>query len=839
MTGTDKLAFNSYESTQAIPVIAIGASAGGIEALEAFFKPMSPDSGAAYVVIQHLDPNHKSILAEIIQRLTPMTVSQVESNITIVPNNVYVIPPNTRMALFNGKLQLFELDESIKLRLPIDFFFRSLADDLQGKAIGIVLSGTGSDGTLGLKEIKGAGGMIIAQDIASAGYDGMPRSAIATGLVDFILPPEKMPEILVSYLKQTFDTPSLPALATEPQMGEAVAQILLMIRLQTGHDFSHYKSSTIIRRIERLMAVNQIEQIADYVHFLQNNVIGIEALFRDMLIGVTCFFRDQEVFERLKQIIPLLFQERNANEGVRIWVPGCSTGEEAYSLAMLLHEYMETLKQAFKVQIFATDIDTQAVNQARLGIYPLTIAADVPESYLQRYFFKTDQDYPITKSLRDMLVFAQHNVTKDPPFSKLDLISCRNLLIYFDSTLQERVLNYFHFALLPAGYLVLGTSESLGKNERDYKIIDLAHKIFQTAEEQPAIRFKANMMASVTTPHLEPSLRNPVEAKPPTIREITETMLLEDWSPPCIVIDYHGTIRYVHGRTGKYLELSAGEVDRLDIIRSARDGLKMPLTTAIYRAVTQQREIYEPGVWVKTEGDDLLVNLTIKPLSHGYMNDKLLAVLFEEVTLNEAMSQMPLLPLEERDQKYGLIQQELNDTREYLQAAIEELKSSNEEMQSVNEELQSTNEELETSQEELKAVNEELLTINIELEKKVEELTWANNDLSNILNNIQIGIILLDDRFQIRRFNPAAQMGFHLIPGDIGRLITHVVSDLEYPTLFQDVETVFNTLTPHEIEIAAGDGQHYLMQIRPYRTSQNAIKGVVIAFASISGLRTE
>lgn len=837
MTGTNTGSFNANESPQAIPVIGIGASAGGIEALEAFFKELPPDSGAAFVVIQHLDPHHKSILAEIIQRFTPMHVIQVESNMSVVSNHVYVIPPNTRMALFNGKLQLFDLDENIRLRLPIDFFFRSLADDLHVKAVGIILSGTGSDGTLGLKEIKGAGGMIMAQEIASAGYDGMPRSAIATGLVDFILPPEKMPEILMSYLKQTFDSTPLPTVSTEPQMSDAVAQILLMIRLQTGHDFSHYKSSTIIRRIERLMAVNQIEDIADYVRFLQNNVIGIEALFRDMLIGVTSFFRDKDVFERLKQIMPLLFQERHANEGVRIWVPGCSTGEEAYSLAMLLHEYMETLKQAFKVQIFATDIDTQAVNQARLGIYPLTIAADVPEAYLQRYFFKTDQDYRITKSLRDMLVFAQHNVTKDPPFSKLDLISCRNLLIYFDTTLQERVLSYFHFALLPAGYLVLGTSESVGKNERDFKTIDLAHKIFQTAEDQPAIRFKANMMVSVE-PHLETNLRHSAN-KPPSIREITEAMLLADWSPACIVIDYQGTIRYVHGRTGKYLELSAGEVDKLDIIRSAREGLKMPLTTAIYRAITQQREIYEPGVWIKTERDDLLVNLTIKPLNHGYMNDNLLAVLFEEVTLNEAISQMPLLPMEDRDQKYGLIQQELNDTREYLQAAIEELKSSNEEMQSVNEELQSTNEELETSQEELRAVNEELLTINAELEKKVEELTWANNDLSNILNNIQIGIILLDDRFQIRRYNPAAQMGFHLIPGDIGRLITHVVSNLEYPTLFQDIETVFNTLTPHEIDITAGNGQHYLMQIRPYRTSQNAIKGVVIAFTSISGLQIE
>ena len=797
----------------------------------------------AFVIIQHLAPNHESILAQIIQRYTQMNVQQAKNDMEVVANNVYVIPPNTMMALFNGRLQTLPPPDDIKIRLPVDYFFRSLALDMHERAIGIILSGTASDGTLGLKAIKEENGLIMVQDPVSALYDGMPRNAIATGLVDFILSAEAMPEQLATYRRLALDPNR--SLVTLPQsvVSEALQQILFLIRSQTGQDFFHYKESTIRRRIERLMAVNQIEKIEDYVRFLQNNPIGIEALFRDMLIGVTSFFRDKEVFESLKEsVIPLLFKNRRANQPIRIWVPGCSTGEEAYSIAILMREQMLALRQEFKVQIFATDIDANAVDRARMGVYPTNIALDVPEQYLSQYFLDTSNGYQIIKSVREMLVFAFHSVTQDPPFSKLDLISCRNLLIYLDNELQSKVISYFHFSLSPGGFLLLGSSESLGNHEHQFwhrGTHHLQHKLFQRVLTTPIPRFRTEI-PSLSTPSEKSG--HPITSTPPnlTLRETTEAMLLKDWTPTCIIINYEGQLLYVHGRTGKYLEISTGETHQLDIIRSAREGFKTALTTAIYRAITQQREIYEPGLRVKDNGVETFFNLTVKLLPAATSNN-LLAVFFEEIDFTSVddnnNGETILIPLDERDQKNRLVHQELTDTREYLQAIIEELKSSNEEMQSMNEELQSVNEELETSQEELKALNEELMTTNSELERKFEEITWANNDLENTLNTIQTGIILLDTTNCIRRFNPAATQVFKLITTDVGRPITHIVSDLHYPTLLNDLEHVFTTLIPHELDLQTKNGRWYNLQLRPYRTVQNAIKGIVVSFNDVTAQR--
>lgn len=822
-------------------VVGIGASAGGVEAFEAFFTQLSPDTGMAFVVIQHLAPEHESILDQIIQRYTKMPVQQAKNDIEVEANHIYVISPNTMLGLYNGKLQTTPPAEGTRIRLPIDYFFRSLAADMHERAIGIILSGTASDGTLGLKAIKEQGGLIMVQDPATTVYDGMPRNAIATGLVDFILSPDAMPEKLVSYTRLALDATRSWVTLPETLVSESLQQILFMIRAQTGQDFFHYKESTIRRRIERMMAVNQIEEIQDYVRFLQNNSIGVEALFRDMLIGVTSFFRDKEAFECLKEtVIPRLFENRRPNEPIRIWVAGCSTGEEAYSIAILMREQMLALRQEFRVQIFATDIDTNAVDRARLGIYPSNIALDVPEQYLSQYFLPTTEGYQVTKSLREMLIFAIHSVTQDPPFSKLDLISCRNLLIYLDAELQSKVLSYFHFALAPTGFLLLGSSESLGKHDRDFKIYNLQHKLFQRAHSPTSSRFKINAPPlNIIAPGKEGHIV-PRTLPTPTLREATETMLLKDWTPACVIINHEGSLRYVHGRTGQYLEISTGETQQLDIIRSAREGLKTPLTTAIYRAISQHREIYEPGVRVETKGAETFFNLIVKPFSAA-TNENLLAVFFDEIefapTNENPNSEKTLSSLDERDQKNRLLQQELTDTREYLQAIIEELKSSNEEMQSMNEELQSVNEELETSQEELKAVNEELLTTNSELERKVEEVTWANSDLENTLNTIQTGIILLDTDNCVRRFNPAATEVFKLIPSDMGRPLTHVISDLNYPTLLEDLEKVFTTLIPHEVDIQSTKGRWYNLQMRPYRTAQNAIKGIVISFNDVTAQR--
>ena len=838
---SDALPDSTNSDTHTPIVIGIGASAGGVEAFEAFFNPMPTDSGMAFVVIQHLAPDRDSILAQIIQRYTKMPVQQVENDMVVIANHVYVIPPNNMLGLSNGKLQLLQQSDGTHIRLPLDYFFRSLALEMHERAIGIILSGTASDGTLGLKAIKEEGGLVIAQDPTTAAYDGMPRNAIATGLVDFILAPEAMPDQLASYRRLALD--ATRSMVTLPQnvVAESLQQILFMIRSQTGQDFFHYKESTIRRRIERMMAVNQIEKIEDYVRFLQNNSIGVETLFRDMLIGVTSFFRDKDVFKSLQEtVIPRLFENRRANQTIRIWVPGCSTGEEAYSIAILMRHHMMTLRQEFRVQIFATDIDINAVDRARLGIYASNIALDVPEEYLSQYFLITPDGYQITKTVREMLVFAVHSVTQDPPFSKLDLISCRNLLIYLDTQLQSKVLSYFHFALAPNGFLVLGASESLGKHDREFRIHDLQHKIFERSQSIIPLRLNTDIPSlSAYTPEkdTQTTIRTPVM---PTLREITETMLLKDWTPTCVIINHEGNIRYVNGRTGKYLEISTGDTHKLDIIRSAREALKTPLTTAIYRAITQQREIYEPGLRVETNGGETFFNLIVKPLT-TMPNENLLAVFFDEIEFmsrdNTADPEKVINPSDEREQKSRLLQQELTDTREYLQAIIEELKSSNEEMQSMNEELQSVNEELETSQEELQAVNEELLTTNSELERKVEEATWANNDLENTLNSIQTGIILLDAENHVRRFNPAAAQVFRLDTGDLGRSINHIVSDLNYPTLIEDIEKVFNSLVSYGLDIQTRDGRWYAFHMKPYRTSQNAIKGVVISFNDVTTQR--
>ncbi|MBA3873057.1 MAG: PAS domain-containing protein [Anaerolineae bacterium] len=835
------IAANSQSlAVHTLPIIGIGASAGGIEAFEAFFTHMPPSSGMAFVVIQHLAPDHDSILATLIQRYTKMPVVQAENDMEIELNHVYVIPPNAMLVLFNEKLQLLQPTEGTKIRLPIDYFFRSLANEMQDRAIGIVLSGTGSDGTLGLKAIKEAGGMMMVQEPGSTVYDGMLRSAIATGLVDYVLPVADMPEQLLTYKRLALGaTINIPPVTTQSHLiYQSFQKILFMIRSQTGHDFTHYKQSTIQRRIERLMAVNRIETINDYERFLQNNSIGVEALFRDLLIGVTSFFRDKEVFTQLKEsVIPQLFENHRPHESIRIWVAGCSTGEEAYSIAILLREQMTALKQEFKVQIFATDIDNHAIDFARTGIYPSNIVLDVPEQYLKQYFIATGEGYQVVKSLREMLVFASHSVVKDPPFSKLDLISCRNVLIYMESDLQDKILSYFHFALVPTGFLLLGSSESLGTHDREFKVIDLQHKLFQRSHGSSTTRFELALPSIVKdmTDHNDKMISRP---RPPvSLREITETILLNDWTPVCVVINQQGHVRYVHGRTGKYLEIASGETDPLDIVRSAREDLRIPLTTAIYRAVIQHRDIYEPDIPIKTNGHETLVNLTVKPLSETAATENLLAVFFEEserIIAGQAGEETnSMLPVE-RERKNRLLQQELNDAREYLQATIEELKSSNEEMQSTNEELQSVNEELETSQEELKAVNEELLTINTELEQKVEELNAVNNDLGNTLNTIQTGIILLDSELLVRRFNPAATQVFRLISGDIGRSIAHIFSELDYPTLFQDAEKVFHSLIMHEVDIQSKTGDWYAIQIKPYRTLQNAIKGVVISFNNVT-----
>ncbi|MFZ4440498.1 MAG: chemotaxis protein CheB [Syntrophales bacterium] len=854
---------------KSFPIVGIGASAGGLAAFEAFFSgmPADVDPGMAFVLVQHLAPNHKSILTDLIRRYTRMQVFEVEDGMTVQPNCTYIIPPNRDMAFLNGALQLLEPASPRGMRLPIDFFFRSLAQDQHERAICIVLSGTGSDGTLGVRAIKGEGGMVMAQNPASTEYDGMPRSAIGTGLVDYELPPAEMPAQLIAYAVHAFGRLSRPAAVTAPKVDNALKKIFILMRSQTSHDFSQYKPSTVTRRIERRMAVHQIATIEEYVKRLQQTPAEVEALFRDMLIGVTNFFRDPEAFKVLEdQVIPKLFASKPASTVIRLWVVGCSTGEEAYSLAILLAERQEAMKQSFQVQIFATDIDSQAIATARNGLYPASIAADISPERLKR-FFTAEPDkntFRIHKGIRDMLVFSEQNVIKDPPFSKLDLISCRNLLIYLSGDLQKKLMPLFHYALNPSSFLFLGTSETVGDFLDHFSALDRKQKLYQRRDDihsaQSAITGRFLPPVSATMIDVGPVLlprgagKTDFPRKLP-LREMAEHALLQQVVQAGALVDGNGDIFYLHGRTGLYLEPTPGETGINNILKMAREGLQYELTTALHKAVQTKSIMRYPGIRVKTNGDFTPVNLTIRPVAKdpdAKLDTQLYLVILEEASPAPiAMGQTdgkaePAVPgSTEATELIKSLKQELRAKEEYLktsheelETSNEELKSSNEEMQSVNEELQSTNEELETSKEELQSVNEELATVNNELQTKVTDLSRTNNDMNNLLAGTGIATIFVDYNLLILRFTPSATQIINLILTDVGRPVAHVVSNLaNYSTLVVDTRAVLDTLIPNEQEVQNLEGRWYKMRIQPYRTQDNVIEGAVITFVNVTEMK--
>jgi two-component system CheB/CheR fusion protein len=838
---TDQAAPLELEKNTPFPIVGVGASAGGLEAFDKFFTHMPPDSGMAFVLVQHLDPTHESILVDLIRRFTRMKVFQVEDGLKIEPNCIYVIPPNRDMALLHGSLHLMEPTARRGLRLPIDFFFRSLAEDQGEQAIGIVLSGTGSDGTLGLKAIKGEGGMAMVQDPLSAKYDGMPRSAISTGLVDYILDPASMPEQLQSYVKHAFITRVKKPEPLLPQSASSLQKIFILLRNHTGYDFSLYKNTTIGRRIERRMTINQIEYIGDYVRYLQQNPLEIESLFRELLIGVTHFFRDQEAFATLQQkIIPRLFVSRQPNDPIRVWVPGCSTGEEAYSIAMLIQEQMDALKQPFDIQIFATDIDSHAIERARNALFPDGIVADVSTERLNRFFVKEGNTYRVRKPVRDLVIFAVQSVIKDPPFSRLDLISCRNLLIYLGPELQKQVLRLFYYALKPGGYLFLGNSETLGTGAESYSVIDSKWRLFQRRPNAPGFRGGADFAGSHL---LDQRLGPSVDAdKSLSLRDLTEKILLDDFAPPSVIINERGEVLYFHGRTANFLEPPRGRAS-FNVFRMAREELRMPLTAAVRKVINQKQESIYERIQLETNGHLQVIRLIVKPILKPAAMQGLMIVVFEEVPVPPAvdLSDSTLDMSTNQDQRLITLKQELKSTKEYLQTTIEELETSNEDlrfaneaMQSTNEELQSTNEELETSQEELQSVNEELVTVNSELQLKIEQLTQANNDINNLLTNTRIGTIFLDQNLCIQRFTPTATEVVNLIETDVGRPLGHIVSNLVYEHLVEDAHHVLETLETKEIEVQTLNGHWFWMQIMPYRTVENVISGIVLTFTDIT-----
>lgn len=860
--GEEKVASGGF------PIVGIGASAGGLSAFEAFFSamPKEVDPDMAFILVQHLAPDHKSLLTELIQRYTRMQVFEVEDGMTVKPNCAYIIPPNRDMAFFNGTLQLLEPSAPRGQRLPIDFFFRSLAQDRHERAICIVLSGTGSDGTLGVRAVKGEGGMVIAQNPDSTEYDGMPRNAIATGLVDFVLPPAEMPAQLIAYVSHTFGKGLRPVTHPLPNAEETLKKIFVLLRARTGHDFSHYKRNTINRRVERRMAVHQIDRMDDYVRYLQQTTVEVDALFQDLLIGVTNFFRDPEAFATLEeQAIPLLFEGKQAGAQIRVWAPGCSTGEEAYSIAILLHEKMEALKQRYKVQMFATDIDGRAIDTARAGIYPASIAADISPERLSRFFVQEAESgaYRIHKTIRDMLVFSEQDVIKDPPFSKVDLISCRNLLIYMSGELQEKLIPLFHYALNPGGILFLGTSETVGEFLDLFTVLNRKSKLYQCNENLPGPR--RHLFGRFLPPPSEKGALTRFSGKIPgegasPLRELTERTLLQHYSPVGALVDENGDILYLHGRSGLYLEPSPGASGVNNILKMAREGLRQKLTIALHKASAHKETAHHPNLRVKTNGDFTDVHLTVRPvtaLPAAENSSALFLVILEKAPEKDQEPAVKTVLMDgadggvekgtatEVDAHIAELRRELQTKEEYLQSANEELetsneelKSANEEMQSVNEELQSTNEEMETSKEELQSVNEELATVNNELQQKVADLSRTNNDMNNLLAGTGIGTIFVDHQLKILRFTPDVSRVINLILTDVGRPVGHILSNLDgYDRLTEDVQAVLNTLTPKEIDVQTRSGAWYSLRIRPYRTLENVIEGAVITFVDISEIK--
>ncbi len=839
-----KLAIAAPKEATGFPLVGMGASAGGLEALETFFTHMPPDKNIAFMIIQHLSPKHKSIMGSLLSKCTTMEVLDLKDGMKIEPNHVYLNPPDKNVMIMNGKIHLMEPIRTGGINLSIDCFFKSMAEDLGEKAIGIILSGTATDGTLGLKAIKAGGGIAMVQDPDSAKYDGMPRSAIATGIVDFILPVEKLPAALAKYIRAPYIAVTKKVKATDDLFASYIQKIFVLIRSSTGHDISRYKQTTLRRRIERRMAVHQINKISDYVKYLQKIPSEVDILFKDMLIGVTGFFRDPDAFKILEeQVLPALLKDKPPNSTIRIWIVGCSTGEEAYSIAVLLSEAMERMKLHVNVQIFASDIDAEAIERARTGVYPDSIAADVSPERLRHFFIKDGTTFQVKKHLREMIIFAVQNIISDPPFSRIDLLSCRNLLIYMDSNLQKKILPLSHYALNSRGVLFLGPSESIGEFTDLFQPVNSKWKIFKRKEF-----FKEKAIDYPGMPFYQGPRLDRFEEKEPVatdIYNVAERIILDQYAPPGVLVNEKYEIVHFLGRTNKYLETPTGKAS-FNILNMAREGLQFKLSTALHNAVRQKKTISYEGLRIKYNGGFRIIDLTVRPLTEANIKENFMLVMFDDKTPGEKpiLKKGKKAAKDDSDLVLIRLEQELQSTKEHLQTTIEELetsneelKSTNEELQSLNEEMQSANEELETSKEELQSTNEELVTVNAELQNKVNELSTANNDINNLLAATDIGTIFLNTKLQIKRYTPAMTRIFNLIPSDLDRKISDITAKIDYGTLVADAEHVLDTLTQKRMEIRTRDDILFDMTISPYRTTENVIDGVVITFVDITKIK--
>ncbi|TWT32857.1 chemotaxis protein CheB [Blastopirellula retiformator] len=823
------------------PIVGLGASAGGLESLEYFFTNMPLDSGMAFIVVQHLSPDFKSVMDELLARQTQIPIHRVTHGIEVEPNSIYLIPPKKEMIIANGKLLLSDKEPNSGLNLPIDIFFRSLAQDCGPRSIGVILSGTGSDGSRGIRDIHEAGGLVVAQDGSSAKFDGMPKSAVETGDVDLVLPPDRIPAAIVSYVQRhgvidpDFDAANNPALL------EGFDAIFQLLRTNYDINFSFYKRTTVARRVQRRLVMNQITDLDEYVERLRNDSGELNRLYKDLLIGVTKFFRDGDAFERLKsEVLPPLIDKVSTDGELRVWVAGCATGEEAYSLAILIQEIADQRNRPLNVKIFATDVHRTSLEFASAGVYTESSVSEVPSSRLERFFTRVKNGFRVSQDLRQMIVFAPHNVIKDAPFTKIDLITCRNMLIYLEPLAQKKAVSLFHFALNTGGVMMMGPSETPGELAEEFTAIDERWKVFRKRRDK---RLPPDMRLPLSAGYRRPpgatNFSAPTLAPPdgPLLRAYDD--LLKDYAPASLLVNDHRELVQSFGGGSEYMKLRDGRPSR-DFLDLLLPDLRIPVSTAMQQAAKKQAPVRFRALQIEEGEQRRLVNLTVKPLQDRQSGGEFYLLKFEPVESvsgggDEEPDDSVGLDEASRDQ-IAALEGELSYAKENLQATVEEMETSNEELQATNEELVASNEELQSTNEELHSVNEELYTVNAEYQKKIAELSEITADLDSLLHSTELGVIFLDRDLCIRKFTPTIGDVFHLVPADVGRRIDSFSHSIRYSHLIEDLRSVLDTGEMIEQEVKSGQSQTSLMRILPYRP-KSVIEGVILTLIDVSRLK--
>jgi two-component system CheB/CheR fusion protein len=833
------------------PIVAIGASAGGLEAFSSLLRALPPEPGLALIFIPHLDPTHESAMVELLSRTTRLPVSQATENTRVECNSVYVLPPNSDMTISEGILHLVRREAGRGHHMPIDTFLQSLASDQKSNAIGVILSGTANDGTLGLAAIKSDGGITFAQDLETAKYDGMPTSAIGAGVVDYVLPPDRIAKELIRIQQQPAQRE--PARNAFDGKDRQLREIFRQLKGFSKVDFVDYKAATIQRRILRRMNINQISDLADYVKLLHRNPQEVESLYRDVLINVTSFFRNPEVFDSLREVVyPKILSERSPSEPVRVWVPGCSTGEETYSHAISLLELLSELRLDIPIQVFGTDLSETAIQRARAGFYKESITNEVSEIRLRRFFHRIPEGYQISKSVRDLCVFARQNVFSDPPFSRMDLISCRNVLIYLSPVLQKKVIPIFHYALKGGGFLLVGNTEGLlGSGAEIFDLVDRKSKIYQKRPVPSPVTFGLALSGHITAETAQQPPERAVKEEeaprtPADVQREADRLLLTKYVPSAVVVDDNLEILQSRGRTNLYLELPAGKAS-LNLLKMARPGLLFELRNLIEKARKNSTPVSKEGVVLDEADGSVAVRLEVIPFRTPARDQRYFLVLFEERGATKAIAEVKEKESkltsknvgEARDVQIAQLKQELASTKEYLQSIIEAQEATNEELQSANEEIQSGSEELQTSKEELESANEELNTVNEEVQRRNQQLAQLSNGLINLLNSATIPMIMLGEDLHIRRFTPEAERVFGFSNHDMGKALTHLSLNLDLPQLERWMLDVMRDFTVRTEHVRSRDGRSYKLRITPYRTMENKIDGVVLTLLDISDLLSE